>query len=215
LIWYVGFVAASDWPYRAALLLPEKLGLVAEIEAEDVTVIEPDVTQTVHLPKRGKYELFTFDGRAGQYGVTFQAEGGGGRVQVIAADTPVAGQANSATSTALPEGALQAGAPQSYLAYIVRANRGGSYLVTAAAQSTKASENQLVLVRSVANQNASIGIFGGLVQVGLVALIVWLIYRFINREKLKNRQATRQRKAETWGSVFSDPETTDQHGDQD
>jgi hypothetical protein len=206
IFYYLGYLAVGNLPRQLALFLPDKLGLVDEVDAEDVMIIMPDVENEVLLFRRGKYELYTFDGRSGAYHVAIEPIDAEEAVWVTPADAAISGQARQEAAHGLPEHLVPAGQPASYLAYMAQVNEAGSYRIVATSQTSRAGEENLILVRSVANQNAFVAIFGGLAQIGLVVLAISLVYRFLNRDRLRARQAMRKQKSKTWESVFSDSE---------
>jgi hypothetical protein len=199
---------------KLALFIPEKLGLVDEVEEDDITAIQPEVVNNAHLPRRGRYELYAFDGRPDQYDIVIEPVTGSGEVEVIPANTPVSGQTIQVEKVVLPDHLTPPGESAPCLAYIVRVSEPGSYLVAATGHTPSASQQNLTLVRSVANQNAFVAIIGGLVQVSLIVLILWLIYRFLNRGKLRDRQLDRQRKAKQWQTVFSTTDADEGEGSE-
>ncbi|MCB0013663.1 MAG: hypothetical protein KDE34_17240 [Anaerolineales bacterium] len=176
LILLVPFVA-FDWLYDASLFIPSQLGLVDEIEAAEIVEVQGGAEQQIGLRQPGRYLIMATEKVAANFLVNIVAQDGGQPVDV---------------GWLMPDRGARfaAASPQ----YHFELETAGDYIFSVTPLTDSAPALEIVhftIIPDVRNQNATVAVVGGLVQLGLIFLGVRTASRSLDR---KRRQAAADRR---------------------
>lgn len=180
-----------DAAYSVALFIPDKLGLVAEVDPAEVIQINGSQDAIVNLARSGRYRIYSPEPIATNTKIELLSQQDAQRIEVVSLyEQTGVGQF------------VNVDEPQ----YVFSVAKAGPYTVMArSAFSDGVPDNLAFSIEPyVGNQHAALAIFGGIAQILLLAFCVSFGYQWINRERIQAEKAAKDSSRNEWEAFFDE-----------
>lgn len=178
--------------YDVALFIPDKLGLVAEVESSEIVAISGSGDTIINLPRSGRYRIYSAEPIAANTRIDLLSQKDARMIEVVSLyEQTGVGQLISVEE------------PQ----FVFTLDEPGTYTVKTSAVSGVAVPDDIAfsIEPYVGNRQATVAVIGGIVQIVLLAFGISSAYQWLNRERLQAEKAAKVSSREQW-EAFMDKE---------
>lgn len=168
--------------YNASLFLPQKLGLISKVAPNEIVEVSGEQEQIVTLPRKGRYRIYSDEAIVLNTKITILTSDSSYSIDAV----PLYDKNGSQY--------IDVDKPQ----FVFNLDAPGTYTIITISSDSEpdVEQKKYSIVPYVGNQEATVGILGILIQLGLVAFCISLFYQVLFRGRIQDEKATQDKKRE-------------------
>jgi hypothetical protein len=170
--------------FDAALFIPEKLGLVAQVGSDEIVEVSGGDEAVAYLTRKGRYRIYSEMPIATSIEIIFVSQNSD---QIIQATSLYSNDSEARINVDEPQYVFQLEEPGTY-----------TLLTTSLVEGALIEEVAYSVTPYVGNVNATIAIVGGVIQIGIIAFGIRKLYEYVYREHIQKEKALQTTKRKEW-----------------